>query len=129
MLSISVIAPLLKPTYRATERFVLQKKRGVVGAEVAPFEVEPAVDKQRLSGDISRQIRQQEQNGSRLLLGPPAPPNRDSLAITVWVVVDMVRDSSVSVTPGATALTRMLSSASSTAILQVIAATADFAVP
>ena len=67
------------PTDRCAEGFVLEEQRGVVGAEMSPFEVEAAVDQQGLAGDVARQVGQQEQDRAGLLLRRAAPSHRDRL--------------------------------------------------
>src|SRR6516165_2873334 len=76
------------PDSRA-EGFVFEKQRGVIGAEMAPFEVEPTVDEQRLAGDVAGQLREQEKDGAGLFLGPPAPAHRDRLPIPIRVLIDV----------------------------------------
>src|SRR5689334_25063625 len=85
--SISVIALLLEPADGAAEVLVLEEQRGVVGTEVTPPQVQPTVDEQGLSGDVARQVRQQKQDGARLLLGSPTPTHRDGLAIAIGILV------------------------------------------
>ena len=60
-----------------SEGLVLQEQGCVVGAEVAPLEVQTAVDEQRLAGDVAGQVGQQEQDRAGLLLGTArAGPSR-----------------------------------------------------
>src|ERR1700758_1480906 len=77
------------PPNRRAKGFVFEKQRGVVGTQMAPFEVEPTVDQQRLAGDVARQVGEQEKDGAGLFPGPPAPTHRDRLPIPVLVLVDV----------------------------------------
>ena len=88
--SMSVITFLLTTDLFA-EGFVLEEQRRVVGAQVAPLQVQPAVDEQRLAGDVARQVRQQEQDRAGLFLGRAAPSHRDGVPVPFGVGVDVGR--------------------------------------
>src|SRR5262249_58142622 len=79
--SMSVTASSLDPADGVAEGFVLEEQGGVVGAEMAPLEVEPAVNQQRLTGDVARQVGQHKQAAAGLFLGRAAAAHRHRLPV------------------------------------------------
>src|SRR5689334_22914670 len=74
---------------RRAEVLVLQEDGGVVTSEVSPLQVESAVDQDCLTRDVTRQIRQQEDDGAGLLIRMSAAPHGDGTAVPLRIILDI----------------------------------------
>src|SRR5882757_9291424 len=69
--------------------FVLEKQRGVVGAQVSPLEIQAAIHEHRLARYVARQVRQEEQDGTCLLIRVGTPSHGNGLAIALHIFIDV----------------------------------------